>query len=106
MGSCRGSPSISTKPIVTRASGTACGGCFCCGGTCASDPVAKPAAKSALRTPRAQRRSCRAELLIDHNTPGNTAGRNGDRRLAAAHVHDGHVVAEAVRDIERALVAG
>src|SRR6516162_623354 len=97
MGSWRGSPSISTKPIVTRVSGAACGGCFGCG-DCANAAVAKPATMAAL--------SRRTNLLIDHDAPGNAAGRNGHRRLAAAHIDDRHVVAETVGDIECAFVAG
>src|SRR5258708_28766397 len=44
--------------------------------------------------------------LIDHHAPWNAPHRNRDGRLAALRVDDGDVVAEAVGDIELALILG
>src|SRR5437879_3666016 len=100
---------------------------FCCGGCgggagCARPVPAAPARMIALIVARMERsamrerrsrialRSMRATKcgcsLIDHHAPGNAAYRDRDRRLAALHVDDGDVVAEAVGDKELALVLG
>src|SRR5262245_2727096 len=47
----------------------------------------------------------RRRLIIDHHAPGNAADRDRDDGLAALGVDHGDVVAEAVGDIELALVA-
>src|SRR5262245_2407157 len=88
-------------------------GCGGGGGACANTACAQLAtttAPSAANRPRPLRRAsisrcpC-ARLVIDHHAPGNPPDGDGDERLAALGVDDGDVVAEAVGDVEPALVA-
>src|SRR5262245_14825712 len=92
--------------MVTRGWG---GGDGLCAKTTCAQLVTTKAANAAHR-PRHLRRAsitrfrC-APLIIDHHAPGNPPDRDGNDRLAALGVDDGDVVAEAVGDVEPALVA-
>src|SRR5215475_7660133 len=92
--------------MVTRGWG---GGGGPCANTACAQLVTTTAPKAAhrlrpLRRASVSRRPC-VRLVIDHHAPGNAPDRHGNERLAALGIDDGDVVAEAVGDVELALVA-
>src|SRR3954447_12892893 len=101
--------------MVTRCAGAADDGCCAnAAGTWLTTTTApnaaqrlrqiKPASDAGERI-RAEPMRTATALVIDDHTPGNTADRDGDDRLAALGVNDGDVVAETVGDKKPGLVA-